>query len=192
MSSIVLRIRPVRQITNGLKKSKYPGLAELNRTESEYSWSFLLSSVLVCFWAIVPERITEIKWLVWNLGWSVEEMFQEKTVNLPRYIAYVPDNMIYIHNYTYTLFNYKAIIREASQFSYLYINLACLSVCLFVCLFLSNKRQNGWTDRAQIFCGISLDPREGLWMINLSKICLHQNSIFEMKCRGEFVNWNST
>ena len=57
----------------------------------------------------------------------------------------------------------------------LYINLACL----FVCLFVSNKRQNGWTDRAQIFCGTSCDPREGLWMIKFSKICLHQNSIFE-------------
>ena len=45
---------------------------------------------------------------------------------------------------------------------YLYINLACLSVCLFVCLFVSNKRQNGLTDRAQIFCGTSRKPREGL------------------------------
>ena len=61
---------------------------------------------------------------------------------------------------------------------YLYINLACLSVCLFVCLFVSNKRQNGWTDRAQIFCGTSRDHREGLWMIKISNICLHQNSIF--------------
>ena len=64
-------------------------------------------------------------------------------------------------------------------YQHLYINLACLSVCLFVCLFVSNKRQNGWTDRAQIFCGSSRDPREGLWMIKFSKICLHQNSIFE-------------
>ena len=54
-----------------------------------------------------------------------------------------------------------------------------LLVCLFVCLFVCNKRQNGWTDRAQFFCGISRDPREGLWMIKFSKICLHQNSIFE-------------
>ena len=59
----------------------------------------------------------------------------------------------------------------------LYINLACLSVCLFVCLFVSNKRQNGWTDRAQIFCGTSRDSREGLWIIKISYICLHQNSI---------------
>ena len=29
-----------------------------------------------------------------------------------------------------------------------------LSVCLSDCLFVSNKRQNSWTDRAQIFCGI--------------------------------------
>ena len=52
-----------------------------------------------------------------------------------------------------------------------------LSVCLFVCLFVSNKRQNGWTDRAQILCGTFWDPREGLWIIKISNICLHQNSI---------------
>ena len=60
---------------------------------------------------------------------------------------------------------------------YLYINLACLFGCLFVCLFVSNKRQNGRTDRAQIFCGTSRDSREGLWIIKISNIWLHQNSI---------------
>ena len=39
-----------------------------------------------------------------------------------------------------------------------------LSACLFVCLFVSNKRQNGWTDRAKFFCGTSRDHRKGLWM----------------------------
>ena len=48
----------------------------------------------------------------------------------------------------------------------LYINLACLrSVCLFV----SNKRLNGLTDRAQIFFGTPCDPREGLWIIKFQK-----------------------
>ena len=42
---------------------------------------------------------------------------------------------------------------------------------------MSNEHQNGWTDRAQIFCGTSTDPREGLWKIKISNICLHQNSI---------------
>ena len=78
---------------------------------------------------------------------------------------------------------------------YLYINLACLSVCLsvclFVCLFVSNKRQNGWTDQAQIFCGTSRDPWEGLWMIKFSKICLHQNSIFENFENPRFFFWKS-
>ena len=32
-----------------------------------------------------------------------------------------------------------------------------------------------------IFCGTSRDPRGGLWMNKFSKICLHQNSIFEEK-----------
>ena len=40
----------------------------------------------------------------------------------------------------------------------LYIYFACLGVCLFV----SNKHQYSRTDRAQIFCGASCDPREGL------------------------------
>ena len=57
---------------------------------------------------------------------------------------------------------------------YLYTLLVWVSVCLFV----SNKRQNGWTDRAQIFCGTSRAHREGLWMIKILNICLHQNSIF--------------
>ena len=46
------------------------------------------------------------------------------------------------------------------------------------CLFVSNKRQNGWTDRDQILCERLHDPGEGLWMIRISKIRLQQNSIF--------------
>ena len=71
------------------------------------------------------------------------------------------------------LFSFKEYVQSIYKFG--------LSVCLFVwvsvCLFVSNKRQNGWTDRGQIFCGTSRDPREGLWMIKISNICLHQNSI---------------
>ena len=37
-----------------------------------------------------------------------------------------------------------------------------LLVCLDVCPFVSNKRQNGLTHRAQILCGTSPDPRESL------------------------------
>ena len=59
-------------------------------------------------------------------------------------------------------------VYNKTRHLYLYINLACLSVCLFV----SNKRQNGWTDRAHIFCGTSRDPRKGFWIIKISKICV--------------------
>ena len=73
----------------------------------------------------------------------------------------------------------------------LYINLACLSVCLSVCLFVSNKRQNGWTDQAQILCGTSRGPRKGIWMIKISKICLHQNSIFKNFKNSRNFFWKS-
>ena len=46
----------------------------------------------------------------------------------------------------------------------LYINLACLGVCLFV----SNKHQNGWTDRAQIFVERK-EGREASWISSLFK-----------------------
>jgi len=50
---------------------------------------------------------------------------------------------------------------------------------LLVYLFVFNKRQNGCTDPAQFFCGTSNDPREDLWRIKISTICLWvwQNSI---------------
>ena len=57
-------------------------------------------------------------------------------------------------------------------------NLLCL-YGVSVCPFVSNKRQNGLADRAQISCGISRDPREGLWVIKNLKTCLQQNSIFK-------------
>ena len=48
------------------------------------------------------------------------------------------------------------------------IHLSIYKFGLSVCLFVSNKCQNCWTDRAH---------REGLWMIKISNICLHQNLI---------------
>ena len=55
-------------------------------------------------------------------------------------------------------------------------NLLCL-YGVSVCPFVSNKRQNGLADRAQISCGTSCDPREGLWVIKNLKTL--KNSIFK-------------
>ena len=60
---------------------------------------------------------------------------------------------------------------------HLYIYFTCLSWRL-VCLFVSNKRPNGWTDRAQILCRTSHDYREGLWIIKSLKISLQRNLLF--------------
>ena len=53
-----------------------------------------------------------------------------------------------------------------------------VSVCLFVCLYPINVK-TAEPIGPKFFCGTSRDPREGLWMIEFSKVCLHQNSIFE-------------
>ena len=62
-----------------------------------------------------------------------------------------------------------------------------MSVCLSVCLFVSNKRQNGWTDRAQIFCGTSRDHMEGLWMIKILNFVFCIISIFSRNFRKIFA-----
>ena len=49
---------------------------------------------------------------------------------------------------------------------YIYTLLVCLSFCLFV----SNKRQNDWTDWAKILCGIWHDPGKGVWMLRIQKL----------------------
>ena len=50
---------------------------------------------------------------------------------------------------------------------------------LGVCLFVSNKRQNGWTDLAQFFCGTSRDPR----MVLLKKVDFQNLKEIEVYCR---------
>ena len=44
-----------------------------------------------------------------------------------------------------------------------------MSNCLSDCLSISNKRQHCCADKAQTFCGNSLDPREGLWIIKFAR-----------------------
>ena len=73
--------------------------------------------------------------------------------------------------------------HAGSLFSILlvYIYILCLSGCLSVLVFdfwcVSNKHRNGWTDRAQLLCGTSHDPREGSCIIKISKIG-HQQNLF--------------
>ena len=50
----------------------------------------------------------------------------------------------------------------------------------FACQIVSNKRQRGWTNRAQILCGTLYnkhDPKKGFWIIKISKRSLQQNLI---------------
>ena len=49
-----------------------------------------------------------------------------------------------------------------------------------VYLFVSNKRQNGWTDPAQIYCGTSHEPREGLWIVIIKKNSFKNFWFFKM------------
>ena len=60
---------------------------------------------------------------------------------------------------------------------------------LLVCLSLSLYPINVKTVKPiglKFFCVTSRDPREGLWVIKFSKICLHPNSIFLILKINEF------
>ena len=68
-----------------------------------------------------------------------------------------------------SLYNYNQIDQElndsdSGDFTSVY------KFRLSVCLFVSNKRQNGWTDRAQILCGISQAPGKVYKWSKLKKI----------------------
>ena len=68
----------------------------------------------------------------------------------------------------------KKIICYHKKISFIYF--ACLSVCLSVCLNPINV-ETAKTDRAQILCWTLHDPKEGSWMIKISKLSLQKNSI---------------
>ena len=61
-------------------------------------------------------------------------------------------------------------LGECSWINFLSTNLYKYFASLGACMFVFNKRQKGWTNCAQFFCGISSDPRDGLFsMIKISK-----------------------
>ena len=62
---------------------------------------------------------------------------------------YMAHGVVFYNVYQEKMFNWN---RLKSLVIYMY----------FACLFVSDKRENGWTDRAQILCGTSHDPRKGL------------------------------
>ena len=88
-----------------------------------------------------------------------------KPVDLQTYVMYLcisPD--------LYTC-SFPVLPNKLIEISNLYTYFACLSVCFSVCFIqLTSKRLN-WSD-LNFFCGTSRDPRGGLRMIELSKICL--------------------
>ena len=53
----------------------------------------------------------------------------------------------------------------------------------------SNKRQNGLTNRAQILCGTSHDPRKGLWNIKIEKKMINIWNFFGKKNPPKFENY---
>ena len=74
-------------------------------------------------------------------------------------------------NIKYIFASNSGIWRDKPKYSIpKQLNLYIYIWTLLVCPFVSNKRQNGWTDWVQILFRISHDPREGLWMLSITKV----------------------
>ena len=72
--------------------------------------------------------------------------------------------------------NGQVFIYEAFQTLIIYIcAIYTLFVCLSVCLCSLIKHENGQTNQAQIFCGNSHKPKEGLWMVKDEQILQEKN-----------------
>ena len=65
-----------------------------------------------------------------------------------------PSVLSFCHSTVFT----RSRITFGSHCMYVFIYKLCLSVWVDVCLFISNKRQNGWTNWAHIFCGPHVFP----------------------------------
>ena len=79
--------------------------------------------------------------------------------------------------------SFKDLAKSSNVNPSMHIN--TLLVWVGVCLFVSNKRQNGWTDRAQIFYGTSRDHRESLYMITNFKKCV--SKVFNFVKKSKFL-----
>ena len=66
--------------------------------------------------------------------------------------------------------------RSNCGYTLFILSLSMYTLCLSACPFVSN---NMWD--------LAHDPREGLWIIEFSKICLHQNYIFDFFKSKKFV-----
>ena len=82
----------------------------------------------------------------------------------------------------YIVYTSKIFFISFRDISFLFHYL--LSVCLSVCPCVSNKLQNGWTDRVQILCGTSHDLRKGLKIFGF----FSGNGNFGKKNPPKFVN----
>ena len=69
---------------------------------------------------------------------------------------------------------------------YLYLYFACLSVCLYVRLYPINVK-TAKPIGPKLCCVTSRDPREGLWLMEFSKICLQQIRFLKILKIQEFL-----
>ena len=63
-------------------------------------------------------------------------------------------------------------------------------LCLSVCLFVTDKRQHGWIDRAQIFVGPQMTCREGLWIVRIEKKIIFFTSTKKIEKRATIKSLN--
>ena len=120
-----------------------------------YYFSFMFSCFDMPSWDLLKWWISELMLILLLL--LISRLINRSGLRIP-FKSSQPSSFIFIFNIC--IFSYF----------YLSIYIICLSVCLFfVGPSVSNRRQNGRTDRAQIVRCTSNGPREGLFNIKIGK-----------------------
>ena len=129
-----------------------------------YSYALLIFLLSFSVWvAVLSSEIIYLLYITILLQKNERTFFLFST-ELFHLILILPEDPKYQYSASISLIIPKHYII------WIYTLLVCLSVCLFV----SNKRQNSWTDQAQILC---VRPHMILGT-KISKISIQQNSIF--------------
>jgi len=124
-------------------------------------------SVLTKYWKLLSSKFGVVPHIIRG-RFMDDQNFKNLPAKNSVFIKFLNIRVIFLYSANFFLFFfynfYKEKMftikiedgREAPLMPSIYIRR--LSVCLFV----TDKRQNGWIDWAQIFCGTSHNPREGL------------------------------
>ena len=126
---------------------------------TNYPWMYYNITVIFFYWFCLTQFSYFLSGLWYKTVFHDHVIFVDKYIDLQKMDKHFFCQNInrYFHSVCESVFITFKTISKSWNCKSIYIYIYTLLVCLFV----SNKHQNGWTDRAQILGWTSHDPMEG-------------------------------